>query len=424
MASRRSPGPGLTLRFVPVEFLSDEQAASYGRFAGEPSRAELERFFFLDDADRALTDRRRGDHNRLGFALQLGTVRFMGMFLPDPLEVPWPVVEYLAAQLGVADVSVVKRYAERLPTQHEHAREIRQEYGYRDLSDPDAAGGLRGFLEGRAWTHAEGPYRLFGQAVGWLRRNRVLLPGVSVLARLVASIRDGAADRMYRTLASAATAADPALPSRLQGLLAVPGGQRVSELERLRAAPRRTSGKAMTMALDRVSEVLALGARSANVEAVPANRISALARYGLAAKAPALRDLAGPRCTATLLATARHLESAAVDDALDLFDVLMATRLISTARRISAAERLAVMPRLERASVTLAGAARALLAVLEDGGAWLDVALAWSAVEQVASREDVLSAVAVIEDLVGRRVCGRGDTRDADRPLRRGPPVP
>ena len=146
----------------------------------------------IDDATRARADKRRGDHNRLGFALQLGTARFLGTFLPDPLDVPWPVVEYPAEQLGVADVSVAKRYAERLPTQHEHAREIRQAYGYRDLSDPDAAAGLREFLDGRAWTHAEGPYRMFGQAVGWLRRNRVLLPGVSVLARLVASVRDGA----------------------------------------------------------------------------------------------------------------------------------------------------------------------------------------------------------------------------------------
>jgi Domain of unknown function (DUF4158) len=258
----------------------------------------------------------------------------------------------------------------------------------------------REFLDGRAWTHAEGPYRLFGQAVGWLRRNRVLLPGVSVLARLVASVRDGAAERMYRSLAEAATAADVGLPSRLRGLLVVPDGQRASELERLRAAPRRTSGKAMTMALDRVSEVLALGARSAGVEAVPANRLAALARYGLAAKAPALRDLAEPRRTATLLATARHLEAAAVDDALDLFDVLMATRLISTARRASAAERLAAMPRLERASVTLASAARALLAALDDGGAWLDTGAAWAAVERVAPREDVFGAVAVVEELV------------------------
>jgi hypothetical protein len=252
---------GRTLRIVPVEFLSDEKAAAYGRFTGEPSRAELERFFFLDDATRARADKRRGDHNRLGFALQLGTARFLGTFLLDPLDVPWPVVEYLAEQLGVADVSVAKRYAERLPTQHEHAREIRQAYGYRDLSDPDAAAGLREFLDGRAWTHAEGPYRMFGQAVGWLRRNRVLLPGVSVLARLVASVRDGAGQRMFGSLADAATAADPALPSRLQGLLAVPDGQRVSELEpSLNVIKRAVLERLGHVRLERVKGVAVHGA--------------------------------------------------------------------------------------------------------------------------------------------------------------------
>lgn len=113
---------------------------------------------------------------------------------------------------------------------------------------------------------------------------------------------------MYRSLTAAAAAADPAMPPLLRKLLEVPDGQRVSELERLRQAPRRTSGKAMTGALNRVSEILALCARSAEVDAVPANRLAALARYGLAAKAPALRDLAEPRRTATLLATAWHLE--------------------------------------------------------------------------------------------------------------------
>ena len=59
----------------------------------------------------------------------------------------------------------------------------------RDLSDQDAAAGLREFLDGRA--HAEGPYRLFGQAAGRLqqpgaaaRRERACPPGPPV--------RDGA----------------------------------------------------------------------------------------------------------------------------------------------------------------------------------------------------------------------------------------
>jgi hypothetical protein len=68
-------------------------------------------------------------HNRLGYALQLGTVRFLGTFLGDPLDVPWAVVEYLADQLGVPDASVVKDYAEWINTLYECRWEITQANG-------------------------------------------------------------------------------------------------------------------------------------------------------------------------------------------------------------------------------------------------------------------------------------------------------
>jgi hypothetical protein len=98
---------------VPVEFLSDDQVAAYLRFVDAPPQADLERFFFLDKFDRDLIALRRSDCHRLGFALQVGTVRAKGLFLEDPLDVPWLVVDYLAEQLGIADASVVKGYCAR-----------------------------------------------------------------------------------------------------------------------------------------------------------------------------------------------------------------------------------------------------------------------------------------------------------------------
>ena len=395
--------PGSTVWFVPADFLSDAQVAAYGRFAGVPSRPELERFFFLDGRGLELIAGRRGDHSRLGLAVQIGTVRYLGRFLEDPLDVPWPVVEYLAGQLGIADASCVKAYADRPKTAYEHAWEIRRTYGYRPFEDVEATASFRAFLEGRAWTHAEGPAALFARAVSWLRRERVVLPGVSVLTRLVSQVRDAAATRLYVMLAEAATSADPMLPARLHGLLQVSDRARFSELERLRRSPRRNSGPEMVRALDRVNELAGIGAGAVDVTTVPANRLAALARYGLGSKAVAVAELAEPRRTATLVAVARHLEATAVDDALDVFDQLMATRLISPARRASQAERLAALPRLEKTSRMLARANHAIegvLAAAEDRGGGLDVTAVWEGVEHVAPWEQVAASAAVIDELV------------------------
>ena len=85
---------------MPAEFLSDEQRVAYGAFGEVPSLSDLERFFFLDAFDRNVIARSRQDAHRLGVALQIGTVRYKGLFLEDPLDVPWPVTDYLAEQLG------------------------------------------------------------------------------------------------------------------------------------------------------------------------------------------------------------------------------------------------------------------------------------------------------------------------------------
>jgi len=209
---------------VPVEFLSDAQAGAYGRFVGLPSRMELERCFFLDDADRRLVGRRRGDHNRLGFGVQLATVRFLGTFLVDPVDVPDDVGDCIAAQLDVA-ASCLATYTEREKTRLEHQWEIAREYGYRDFLDVEAE--LVRWVDDLAWTTGEGPNAIFADAIGWLRERRVLLPGVTVLARLVARERDAATMRVWTELAQAAS---PGQARRLGRLLEVPDGARARAL--------------------------------------------------------------------------------------------------------------------------------------------------------------------------------------------------
>ncbi|MFF4693032.1 DUF4158 domain-containing protein [Streptomyces sp. NPDC001307] len=153
---------------MPVGFLTDEQATKYAAYDGAPSRTELERFFFLDDADRALIEPKRRAHNRLGFVVQMTTVGFLGVFLDDPTDVPAEVVDYLAEQLGIADASALKAYGERENTRLDHVRELRRALEYTEFAEAEAE--LRAWVDARAWTTGKGLKTLGPGRLGRARR--------------------------------------------------------------------------------------------------------------------------------------------------------------------------------------------------------------------------------------------------------------
>ena len=73
---------------MPVSFLTPEQVAQYGHYAGEPTPAQLAKYFHLDDGDMHYIKQLDKARTQLGYAVQLGTVRFLGTFLTKLDEMP------------------------------------------------------------------------------------------------------------------------------------------------------------------------------------------------------------------------------------------------------------------------------------------------------------------------------------------------
>jgi TnpA family transposase len=384
---------------MPVEFLTDDEAAAFGRYAGVPSRVDLERVFFLDDEDRALIELRRGGHMKLGFALQLVTVRWVGTFLEDPLDVPVVVLDFVSEQLGIADLSTVKRYTERAKTKLDHHWEIRRVYGFKDFTAVEAE--LRAWVAARSWTSGDGPKAIFSDAAGWLRERDVLLPGVSTLARLVAQVRDDTTRRLWSVLEGLLTVGQRYV---LDQLLEVPPGSRISDLERWRKGPvPRGSGPTMIKALDQVAEVTGLGTADLGAEdLVPPRRLNELARYGMSADVAQIRRHGDGRRLATLLATVRLLEAKSIDDTLELLDLLMATELLNKAQTASNKDQIRKHPKLAKASARLAVAVEALFESDGWGGPGEEVIVGtvWEAIEAVVSRADLRAALVLVNENV------------------------
>ena len=309
---------------MPVDFLTEEQERRYGRYQGEPSAAQLAKYFYLSEADLDQVRLRRGDQNRLGFALQICSVRFLGTFLANPIDVPPGAVEFIAAQLSIADLSCLSRYMERETTHREHAGEIQGHYQYKDFTDQPEHFRLVRWLYTRAWLPAE---------------------------------RDHAQERLWRVLAQVPTTEQRRL---LETLLVIPSGERQTPLDRLRRAPTRVTAPALVRALQRIDAVRLLGVREIDLSFVPIGRVKALARYVQSARIQTLSRMAEDRRIASLLAFATAFEATAQDDALDLFDLLMRVTF-SRAQRAGQLERLRTLRDLDAAALQLREACVVLL---------------------------------------------------------------
>jgi hypothetical protein len=118
-----------------LEFEANENPVSYGKYGqyqGSPNQKQLDRYFKLNPNDLKLIATCRTPSTRLGMALQLCTMRFLGTFLDDPTAVPLSVIQTLETQLNVRNVDL-RRYRISDDSRLDHRKLILEHLGCREF---------------------------------------------------------------------------------------------------------------------------------------------------------------------------------------------------------------------------------------------------------------------------------------------------
>ena len=335
---------------MPTRHLSDEQRQRYARFAAAPSPDELSRCFHLDGSDREITDGLRGSHNRLGFALMLGSARFLGAFPDAGCDIPQPVTAFLTGQLGLPPEIGFKGYFDHGGQRLRHLALIRERYGFTGFADNGPARyRLTRWLYALCWSGDDRPGPLIERATSWLVVNKVLLPGASVLERFVGRIRDRAQKRLWTRLVAAL---DEQQRARIAALFDETSAASLTALDGLRTVPTQRSSGELLLHLDRLEAIRAFDLRPSPPKGVPAASLERLARVARVGKPSAIAALQEPRRTATVAALFHTLETAAQDDAAELAEALL-TDLVKDAEGAEKKARLRSLRDLDDAAILL-----------------------------------------------------------------------
>jgi len=181
---------------MPISFLTAAERERWLSFPDTIPQDDLAVYFLLSDDDQREVNRHREPPDRLGYALQLCTLRYLGFMPLDFKATPDAVVRFLAEQLELAP-SVLALYANRR-TQRTHRRYVQAYLGFRRVTPLDVYA-LQTWLVDRALEHDK-PTLLLQLACEKLYRERIVRPGVTRLERFVANAREKAHDETFRQL--------------------------------------------------------------------------------------------------------------------------------------------------------------------------------------------------------------------------------
>ncbi len=275
---------------------------------------DLIRYYTLNELDRSLIRQRRGDANRLGFAIQLCLLRFPGHGLSVTAILPPEFVQWVSAQLHI-DSTCLSQYAEREETRREHLLELRD---YLALT-PFGLSHFRQTVQALAELafQTDKIIVLAAQALDALRHQHIIIPSMDVIERICAKAITSANRQIYETLTGALSNIHCQC---LDELLKSKEGNKTTWLAWLRQSPVKPNSRNMLEHIERLKVWQALDLPANLERSIHQNRLLKIAREGGQMTPADLAKFEPQRRYATLVALAIEGMATVTDEIIDLHD--------------------------------------------------------------------------------------------------------
>ena len=239
-------------------------------FAFPDNEGELIRLGTLSRTDLMFIRHHRGDHNRLGIAVQMTYLRYPSRVLGESEAPHPPLLEIVAAQLKVAPAAW-SYYATRDETRREHLQELLDRSGLRQFAKADYRS-LTDWLTPLAMQTTQG--MVLAQALAEeLRVRHVLLPPVPVIEHVCATALTRAERATFERLTRPLS---PTHQTALDSVLAVRADSATSTLAWLRQPPGAPSANAV---LGHLARLRAVGIAQGRKEGRPHGRPPTMQQY-------------------------------------------------------------------------------------------------------------------------------------------------
>lgn len=273
-------------------------------------------YFTFSKRDLEIVNKRRREENRLGFAVQLAVLRYPGWPYTHIKSIPESVIHYISKQIG-ATPSSISLYPQRENTLWDHLKELRSEYDFVTFTLREYRIALK-HLHQLAFENGDAIH-LLHECIDFLRKNKIILPAITTLERMVWEARAMAEKKLFNTVSQSLTNEQK---GKLEEIITSqhPSESNKTILGWLKEPPGHPSPETFLKVIERLQYIRGMELETVQISHLHRNRLLQLSRLGSRYEPYAFRDFQENKRYSILTVYLLHLTQELTDKAFEIHD--------------------------------------------------------------------------------------------------------